>query len=561
MKNKEDIKRELNTLRFVWKMSGGEHGKIVIVMILKIFTAILPAGIAYLVKTYIDKQPIDFTGTFKNEDLVPFLSVIVCGIILKLLSDLLMGRLMPKIKQNIEISCIKKFASLPHSYIIDCIDNRIIMSLSIESGMITNLIPMVYRSFIRAPITIVAFVVVLMFTSPVLTLICVLLISIVLAGVTLFRKRIKALKKETYEKIGDTHQYFSEWLSGYRVFVTSNASHFIQQQLIRISKIIASLSKKMATISVAQAIIIEILTIIIAVIFVFAASGSSISNRIINIGELLLFPTAILFIRNEVMNVIYGYNQLAGTESAAQRIIDVIEYPVEPSREKEKFEEIIDTLTFKDVTFSYNNTSNKIFDRANVTFKRGNVNTIIGRSGAGKTTFINLSMRLRLPSQGTILFNSKDISNITEESLLGRIALVEQEPFIFEGTLAENIFFDRQVDIKYILELLEKFELSYLAKNEFELFNTQIGQRGRQLSTGEKQRIAFIRALVKNADIIFFDEVTSNLDERNARIIIDSVHAIADEKLVICVSNDIMFIQESSLQFEITNGKIECVKR
>ena len=562
MKKYTDVKREAKLLRFVWKMAKGEHGKIITVFSVNIISALIPAGIAYYLKQHIDINSLNFTKLFNKEDLILFLTLFICGIFLQTITGLIMGYTMPNIKRNIEINSIKKFAKLPHAYITDCIDNRIIMSLSIESGMISALIPMIYRSFIKAPVTILGFVTILLLVSPTLTLICLLLISTVIIGVLLFRKAIKQLNKTMYNRIGDLHQYFTEWLAGYKVFVTSNATRFIENQLISVSEELAGLSKKMTKIGAFQSITIEFITIIVAIIFVLTATQSQINtNNIFNIGELLLFPAAILFIRSETLKIIYGYVQLTGTESATRRILDIIEYPLPESPGNETIPEAIESLSFDNVSFNYKDyPENVVFNSASVSFKKGMVNTIIGRSGSGKTTFINLCMRLRLPCSGTILYNSKDINTISEENLLCRVALVEQEPFIFEGTLAENIFFDKKIDASFVLDLLVQFDLSYLAKTDIELFTTQIGQRARQLSTGEKQRIAIVRALVKNADIIFFDEVTSNLDSHNAEKIIEYIKIISKDKLTICVSHDLMLIQESQVLYEIKNGEIKCIK-
>lgn len=557
MKKYADIKREAKVLRFVWKMAKGEHGKIITVFFINILSALIPAGIAYFVKLYMDFHSVNFTNLFNKEDLILFLTLFVSGIFLKTIAGLIMGYAMPNIKRNIEISCIKKFAALPHAYISDCIDNRIIMTLSIESGMILGLIPMVYRSFIRAPITILGFVMVLIFVSPVLTCICLILISTVVVGVLLFRKAIKRLNKQTYDRIGDLHQYFSEWLSGYRIFVVSNATRFIEKQLIHVSKELAGLSKRMAKINAFQTITIEIITIAITIVFVLIAAKSQVtSDNVFNIGELLLFPTAILFIRGEILNIIYGYMQLAGTESAARRIIDIIEYPLSESSGNEVIAETIDSLAFNHVTFRYDEASGNIFNAASMTFEKGLLNTITGRSGVGKTTFINLCLHLRLPCVGTILYNSKDISVVSEKNLLDRIALVEQEPFIFEGTLAENLFFDREPDIPLALAMLDRFKLAYLAQNADEIQQLKVGARGRQLSTGEKQRIAIIRALVRNPEVIFLDEITSNIDASAAAIIIEVIVSLAAEKLVVCVSHDERLIDRSGRIFRIDNGKI-----
>ncbi|MDR0430648.1 MAG: ABC transporter ATP-binding protein/permease [Tannerellaceae bacterium] len=560
MKKIHDIKREINVLAFVWKMAKGEHGRILSTIFINILSAILPAGIAYFIKTYIDYNALNFANLLNKDDLALFFSLIISGIFLKMLSQLIMGYTMPNIKKNIEINCIRKFSILPHAYISSSVDNRIIMTLSIESGMISNLVPMVYRSFIKAPVTILGFVGLLLFISPLLTIICFVLISTIMAGVLLFRKTMKRLNRDIYNRIADLHQYFSEWLGGYNVFVTSNATTFMERQLIGVSTESAGLSKQAAKVKAVQTIFIEIITIIVTIVFVWFAARRMAMDEVSDIGGLLLFPAAILFIRGEVLNIIYGYMQLAGTESAARRIIDIIEYPLSRQGKTKSFQGPIETLTLKDVTFRYNETSGTLLDAANVTMHKGEINTLMGRSGAGKSTFINLCMHLCTPDSGTILYNTQDVSTLSEKQLFARVALVEQEPFIFEGTLIENICFDNEPDIALLLKLFDEFDLSHLAKDEKELYKT-IGPRNRQLSTGEKQRIAIIRALVKKADIIFFDEVTGNLDAHNASIIIGHIRKIAASTLVVCVSHDLMLIRNSTRLYEIINGKIVCLTK
>jgi len=560
MKKREEIKREINTLKFVWKMAHGQHGKIISASILSIVAGVLPAVVAWFFKNYMDNYQLDFNNLMNITNLTVFFGLIIGGMLVKTVSDFIMGHAMPNVKRNIEINCVKKISNLPYPYISDCIDNRIIMTMSIESGMITSLIPMVYNSFIKAPVTVLAFVAVLFFVSAKLTVIGLILILTVIAGVLLFRKKIKKLNEKSYNRIGDLHNYFSEWLSGYRVFLASNAVRFIEKKLISVSTELSGLRKKMTKIGTAQSVIIEILTISVTILFIVIATHSKITGDGFNIGILILFPAAILYIRGEILKIINGYMQLAGTESAAKRIIDVLEYPVEQNENTNQFEEEIQTLSLQNINFSYVNAKQPIFENADTIFKRGELNVVKGRSGTGKTTLITLCMGLRLPNSGAILFNEKNINSFNEENLLSKTGLVEQEPFIFEGTLAENIFFDRTPNIQYALNLIHDFDLSHLAKSENDLFTVKIGKKERQLSTGEKQRIALIRALVKQAELIFFDEITSNLDRENAEKIINCIKKIAKEKLIICVSHDQLLLQEAENLYEIVNGKIECIK-
>jgi ABC-type multidrug transport system fused ATPase/permease subunit len=559
MKQSEDIKREINTLKFVWKMASGQHGKIIFASILSIAAGLLPAMVTWFFKNYIDNHQLNFNNLLNNTDLIVFFGLVIGSMFIKTISKFIMGYAMPNVKRNIEINCIRKISNLPYPYIYDCIDNRIIMTMSLESGMITSLIPMVYYSFIKAPVTVLAFIVLLFFVSSKLTIIGIILISTVITGVLLFRKKMKKLNEKSYDRIGDLHNYFSEWLSGYRVFLASNAIRFIEKKLIDVSEELCGLSKKMTKIGTVQSVIIEILTISVTILFIVIAVHSKITGEGFNIGTLILFPTAILFIRGEVLNIISGYMQLAGTESAAKRIIDIIEYPVEQDKKTNCFNEEIQTLSLQNIHFSYLNSEQAIFENANIEFKQGKLNLVKGRSGTGKTTLITLCMGLRMPNNGSILFNEKNINSFNEENLLSKIGLVEQEPFIFEGTLAENIFFDRKPDVKYAMNLICEFDLSHLVKSEKDLFSVKIGKKGRQLSTGEKQRVALIRVLVRQAELIFFDEVTSNLDRENAEKIINCIKKIAKEKLVICVSHDQLLLQEAEILYEIINGKIECI--
>ena len=191
--------------------------------------------------------------------------------------------------------------------------------------------------------------------------------------------------------------------------------------------------------------------------------------------------------------------------------MDVIEYSVPPKADKNDFDEPIRSLHLSEVVFAYNSESKPVLDNFNVSFEYGRVNTVIGRSGAGKTTFINLCMGLRKPTSGSIFYNRKNVDSFTDDVLAKKIGLVEQEPFVFSGTLAENIFFDSDGDSDYALQLIKDFDLSYLAGTEAELKKLRIWKNGRKLSTGEKQRIALIRALIRKVDVIFFDEVTGSL--------------------------------------------------
>ena len=184
------------------------------------------------------------------------------------------------------------------------------------------------------------------------------------------------------------------------------------------------------------------------------------------------------------------------------------------------------------------------------------VNCVTGRSGEGKTTLLNICMGLRLPDKGSVIYNKIDIHEGKNTWIYKKIALIEQEPFIFEGSVGDNIFLGRKEDPEKALQMLRTLQLQHLANTVNELNTTMIGGRYRQLSTGEKQRLAVIRAAIRDIDVIFLDEATSNIDTNNTKILIDFINELAKEKLIISVSHDMSFISNSTNVFILENGSL-----
>lgn len=201
-------------------------------------------------------------------------------------------------------------------------------------------------------------------------------------------------------------------------------------------------------------------------------------------------------------------------------------------------------IIFQDVTFYYNQTR-KILDNFNLKIKAGEKLALIGPSGGGKTTTINLLLRNYDISAGKILIDNQDIAKITMESLRKEISLVPQDPILFHRSLKENIAYGRpEASEEEILEASKLANCHDFISNLAEGYETLVGERGVKLSGGERQRVAIARAILRNAPILILDEATSSLDSASEELIQEALNRLMKNKTVIVIAHRLSTIKK-----------------
>ncbi len=541
---------EIKLLRFVWDSAHGNHLKLAIIMVLQVITGLIPAGVTYLMPTLAGNEWNNLSELFTMRNIIIGISLLLASLLLKQFTSLFSGYAMADIKRNIDRRYIDRLATLPYSMVNDTMDNRNIMAMSVESDMTTALIPMTYRSFLRAPITILAFLCLLLYLSPLLTLIVLTLVLAIVTCCVILRRQIKAISRELYNRLSDLHQNFAEYLRGYKIFSVYEAIPFISRTLYKVVDDTNAISKKKIRIKVGQSLLIEILTYTIAIAVILLIKYLDIKIDLI---IAVSFPAAIFFIRNEALCIVNGYNQLNRTEGGTRRLMKIFRYSPD-NNPKREWSEPITQISFNNVSFAYRKDADNVLSNANTIITKGGINAIVGYSGQGKSTSMDLLLKLRNPDTGEILFNGKDISEYSSESIHRHISLVEQEPIIFDGTIADNITFGENHNPVEIIKLFNTLQLSYLVASIDDL-NRQI--LSNKLSSGEKQRIAFIRALLRNPDVILLDEFTSNIDDMTVNIMIGILQESATDKFIICVTHDPRITNIANHIITLNNGNFK----
>jgi len=214
-------------------------------------------------------------------------------------------------------------------------------------------------------------------------------------------------------------------------------------------------------------------------------------------------------------------------------------------------------VIFNNVTYVYKNNNNKVLDNFSLTIPSGQKVAIVGSSGAGKTTFVRLLMRLFNLTKGQITIDGVDISKISQQNLREQISFVPQDPILFHRTLLENIRYGRRDATNE--EVLIAAHLSHCDEFIKALpcgYETYVGERGIKLSGGERQRVAIARAILKNSPILILDEATSSLDSHSESLIQDALHTLIKGKTTIVIAHRLSTIREMDRIIVIKKGKI-----
>ncbi|CAG9314793.1 unnamed protein product [Blepharisma stoltei] len=245
---------------------------------------------------------------------------------------------------------------------------------------------------------------------------------------------------------------------------------------------------------------------------------------------------------------------------AAKRLFKILEYKPTinvNSKDGDK-KEIEGKVEFKDVSFSYPNRNYMALKSLSFSIEPGTHFAIIGRTGSGKSTVIQLLLRLYDPAGGKVLIDNMDIKKYNLKHLRRQIGYVGQEPVLFSGSIAENISYGVKSDQEEIEEAARKAQaLEFITDSKYpETFDRQVGIKGSMLSGGQKQRIAIARAIIRNPKILIFDEATSALDPKTEAVLLSTIKEVMAEKTCIMIAHRLKTISEAHQVMVLESGKI-----
>ena len=293
--------------------------------------------------------------------------------------------------------------------------------------------------------------------------------------------------------------------------------------------------------------------------FILWYGGSQVLSGEISQGTFLAFIVA-LFMMYTPIRILFKIMASVQTSLAgAERVFEILDLPEEKVREGQK--ELIDfkgKIEFQDVCFSYPSRAKMVLDKINLTVNKSEVIAIVGMSGAGKTTLVDLLFRFFDVTSGKILIDGEDIQSFKLSSLRNHLALVTQETFLFNDTILNNISFGKEGEStrEEILDAAKAAHVDYFVEHMEEGYETLIGERGVKLSGGQKQRIAIARAILRNAPILILDEATSALDSESEKLVQDALHNLMEHRTSFVIAHRLSTIKHANRILVMDDGKI-----
>ncbi len=295
-------------------------------------------------------------------------------------------------------------------------------------------------------------------------------------------------------------------------------------------------------------------------LLVISAGGYFTYKNYINIGDLFAYTLYVNLVMQPIRRLTNFMEQFQEGMSGFERFVEIMD--LEPDiKDKDNPIELKDVkgdIEFKDITFKYENDDDKILKDLSLKIDRGKTVAIVGPSGAGKTTLCHLVPRFYDVDKGQVLVDGKNVKDLSIKSLRGNIGLVQQDVFLFTGSILENIAYGRpDASDDEIIEAAKKAEIHDFIMTLPKQYDTFIGEKGVMLSGGQKQRISISRLFLKNPPILILDEATSALDNRTEVLIQESLNELAKGRTTLIIAHRLSTIKNADEIIVLTQDGLE----
>ena len=462
-----------------------------------------------------------------------------------------------KIVQNLRYDIFDILMKLPIFYFDSNTTGILISKITYETEQLQTIITKLSLIALRDTFTIIAVVSYMFYLNVLLAIFVLIILPIAGYFIKKIIPKLRDAANEFQRLMGDITKIAEEAISGQRIVKIFGASKYERD---RFSKSIIrnrQMGTKLARLSSTNSLIIEImLGLLLAGVLHYSLSNLSPGEFIAFIGAIVLIITPIkrLTALNEQIQI--GY-------AAAVSIFSVMDEKKENDLGKFNLKKVKGKLEFTDVCFTYPKNKKAVLSDINFSIKAGEKVALVGKSGGGKTTLLNLIPKFYDVSSGSIKLDNFDINEISNNSLRKNLALVSQDTILFNDTIYNNIAYGNLKSVS-----LEKVKKAAKAANALEFinelpngFNHIIGDRGVRLSGGQKQRIAIARAILKNAPILLLDEATSALDSESERLVQAALDNLMSNKTSIVIAHRLSTIKNADKIIVMDQGKIVGVGR
>lgn len=515
------------------------------------------------------QQFVDYLNTIPRADFLAILIwFVIIGSLIREVSLFLQSYLMNKVSyktiRDIRNDIYTNMIELPVSFFSRSHTGDIISKITYDSTVVRDsisegLTDLVYQGSLAVGAIVMLVVLVFYFNVPLeMVGVTFVLIPLIMYPAARMGKRLKKISTDHQEAMSDLNTTLYESIQGINIVKAFGMEKYECNKFYSINQRFYKFIMK----SQKRIILVSPFTEFVGsccAAFIIGVGGYKVVTGQLNSGVLIAFLFYILSVVKPFKRLTRVHLLNQNALAAAKRIFALIDEDrtikdIENPVDTEKFEKSIE---FKNVSFSYPGKENLILNNVSLRIKKGEIIAIVGKSGVGKTTLVNLVARFYDTTAGSIFIDDVDIRNIKISSLREKIGIVTQETFLFHDTVRNNIDYGRlDTPFEHVERAAKLANASDFIEQLPQGYDTIIGERGAKLSGGQRQRISIARALLKNPPILILDEATSQLDTESEKQVQEAVDRLIANRTVFVIAHRISTIKHSDRILVIDDGKI-----
>ena len=418
---------------------------------------------------------------------------------------------------------------------------------------IRSIVSSIIPELTRESVTIIGLLCVVVYQSPKLAFFALVVMPVAIYPISRLAKRMKKISKQSQEKTSDITSALSEIFTNIEIIKANNAqkyehSRFVDEnnnffrlnlKSVKIEQLVSPLMETIGSIGVAAVIII---------------GGKDVIDGQINMGAFFSFLTALFMLYTPLKRIVNIYNKMQDAIAASERTFFLMDKVSQIKDGEKELNEEINLIKFNDVRLSYGD--KEVLKGINLEANKSEFIALVGSSGGGKSSLMNLLMRFYDVNGGEILINGINLKDIKIHSLRQNIGLVTQRVYIFNDTVAKNVAYGREFNEDAVINALKLANAYEFVSKLDNGINTILNEFGTNLSGGQRQRIAIARALYQNPQILIFDEATSALDNESEKEITKAINNLRSKKIIFVIAHRLSTVENADKIAVLSDGKI-----
>ncbi|QPH86435.1 ABC transporter ATP-binding protein [Campylobacter concisus] len=508
---------------------------------------------AYLVEPVLNKIFVE-----KNETLLYLLPCAIIAIyVLKNIGTFMQAYFTAYIGQDtirrFREKMVENLLNLDMKFFNDFRTGELISRTTNDIERIRSIVSSFIPELIRELVTIIGLLCVVIYQSPKLAFFALVVMPVAIYPISRLAKKMKKISKQSQEKTSDITSALSEIFTNIEIIKANNAqkyehSRFVEEnnkffklnlKTVKIEQLVSPLMETIGSIGVAAVIII---------------GGKDVIDGNINMGAFFSFLTALFMLYTPLKRIVNIYNKMQDAIAASERTFFLMDKVSEIKDGEKELSEEINLIKFNDVRLSYGD--KEVLKGINLEARKSEFIALVGSSGGGKTSLMNLLMRFYDVNSGEILINETNLKDIKIHSLRQNIGLVTQRVYIFNDTITKNVAYGREFNEDAVINALKMANAYEFVSKLDDGIHSILNEFGTNLSGGQRQRIAIARALYQNPQILIFDEATSALDNESEKEITKAINNLRSKKIIFVIAHRLSTVESADKIAVLSNGRI-----